>query len=127
MENTNQNLQEVIFNEEYGFETKIFNYNSARSSKGDYNSIEEYVSDLGAISPGMKRPLIQAYKICEELEEIIGQPINEYYVECTRSNQEKKVRKSSRYEMVKMLYEEAAKILKDDVEFRKVHEKLNKV
>ena len=124
MENTNQNLQEIIYDEKYGFETRIYNYNVARSSKGDYESIEEYVQDLGAISPGMKRPLIQAYKICEELEKIVGQPIDEYYVECTRSNKEKKVRKSSRYEMMKSLYLEASKILKDDMEFNMVHKKL---
>mgnify|MGYP002578585168 CR=1 FL=1 len=72
----------------------------------------------------MKRPLIQAYKICEELEKIVGQPIDEYYVECTRTNKAKKKTPSSRYEKIKQLYEEAERLALEDEQFHKLKQDL---
>ena len=61
------------------------------------------------VSPGMKRPMIQAYKIIEEVEKILGQRIDEFYVECTRTNKEKKKEKLSRKDYLLNLYTEAIK------------------
>lgn len=125
MEETNQNLQEVIFNEKYNFQTLIDQYNKQNMPNGKINNIENYVKELGTISPGMKRPLIQAFKICEELEKIVGQPINEYYVECTRSNKQEKKRKNSRLQNLKNLYKEAEQTLKDDPNYQRALKELN--
>lgn len=127
MEETNQNLQEILYDEKYNFVSIIDTYNRKNSPIDKITKIEDYVKEMGTISPGMKRPLIQAFKICEELEKIVGQPIDEYYVECTRSNKQKKVRKISRYERMLNLYSEANSILKDDIEFREVYEKLKEI
>lgn len=109
MEKTNKNLQEVLFDEQYSFGEIIRRFNS-NSLSTNYDSIEEYVSDLGGIAPGMKRPLIQAYKICDEVEKILGQRIDEYYVECTRTNKaEKKTKQKSRKEKLLSMYDEAMK------------------
>lgn len=123
LEETNQNLQEILYDETYGFQKKIEEYNKNHSGTGEFETIEEYVKELGAVSPGMKRPLIQAYKICDELEKIIGQPIDEYYVECTRTNRAEKKRTSSRYKKMQELYEEAIKTAGDDYEFKSAYEK----
>ncbi len=114
MEETNQNLQEIIFNEKYNFQNEIDKYNKEHLPSDKIVKIEDYVKELGTVSPIMKRPLIQAFKICEELEKIIGQPINEYYVECTRTNEKIKQRKNSRLENLKKLYQEAEQTLKND-------------
>lgn len=125
MEETNQNLQEVIFNEKYNFQALIDQYNKQNVPNDKINNIENYVKELGTISPGMKRPLIQAFKICEELEKIVGQPINEYYVECTRSNKQEKKRTNSRLQNLKNLYKEAEQTLKDDPNYQKALKELN--
>lgn len=124
MELTNQNLQEILFDEAYGFQKKIAEYNQKNSAIGDIETIEEYVKEMGMVSPGMKRPLIQAYKICEELEKIIGQPIDEYYVECTRTNRAEKKRTSSRYQKMETLYNEAIQTAREDQELKSVYQKL---
>ena len=124
MEKTNQNLQEILFNEEYNFQEAIANYNLENSPLQMYQNINEYVDDL-YVSPGMKRPIIQAYKIIEELEKIIKHPIDEYYVECTRTNLSKKGndgRSKSRYERIKDLYNSAKENVED-----KLKEMLNEI
>lgn len=113
LENTNQNLQEVLYDEKYRFIDIISDYNKENLPNDGLNTIEEYVENLGTVSPIMKRPLIRAYKICEEVEKIIGQRIDEYYVECTRTNKEKKVEKSSRQKHLMEVYDSAIKTESD--------------
>lgn len=113
MEKGNQNLQEIIYDEKYHFNDLIVEYNKNHMVDTDYHSIEDYVEDLGTVSPDMKRPLIRAYKICEEVEKILGQKIDEYYVECTRTNKEKKVESKSRQSRLLDLYNAAIKATTD--------------
>lgn len=112
MEKNNQNLQEVLYDEKYGFIDLIREYNKKNGCMSDYETIDDYVNDLAMVSPGMKRPMIQAYKICDEIEKILGQRIDEYYVECTRTNRDKNKKKtmSSRQEKLLSLYSEAIKV-----------------
>ncbi len=44
---------------------------------------DKYIKEL-VISPKAKRPLFQTYRLISELEKLMGRPIDEYYVECTR-------------------------------------------
>lgn len=113
LENSNKNLQEVLYDEHYRFIDLITLYNKEHSVDSSYNSIEDFVDNLGTVSPIMKRPLIRAYKICEELEKIMHQRIDEYYVECTRSNKQKKEEKSSRQKHLIETYEAAIKTESD--------------
>lgn len=122
MEKTNQNLQEIISNK--CFEEAIKEYNKEHSNGEKMNTIEEYVDSL-YVSPGMKRPLIQAYRIIEELKKIMGRPIDEYYVECTRTNKAQKKKTSSRFEKLKSLYDEAIKTTKDDTQLKLMRDELN--
>lgn len=120
MQKSNQNLMEIINDECYNFGELISEYN--KKDEIDL-SPEEYIEDL-YVSPGMKRPLIQAYKIIVEIEKILGKPIDEFYVECTRSNEQKKERTKSRYERLKEMYQKAEEFLKDDITYKKLHKEL---
>ena len=115
MEQTNQNFMEVVNDSKYGFQDIIRDYNYEQGVAFN-ESIEDYVANLGFVSPIMKRPMIQAYKICEEIEKITGHRIDEYYVECARTNKEqkgKKGMKSSRQDLVKEMLKEARKAAND--------------
>ncbi len=123
MHKTNQSLQEVLFSERYNFQEKIKEYNLEKSSN-DNLSIKEFVDDSFA-TPGMKRAIIQAYKIIDEIEDILKRPIDEYYIECTRTNREKKnVESKSRYQKTLELYKTAYDFMKEDKLFIELNEKL---
>lgn len=123
MEHSNMNLQEIIHAEEFNFQELIDNFNQTHSSKGKKETIEEYVDTL-YVNPGMRRGLIQAYKIIEELEKILKQPIDEFYVECARTNKEKKQPSQSRKEKLITLYKEAIKSTKEAREMKELLSRL---
>lgn len=102
MENTNCNLQEILYDEKYRLIDWIDEYNKENSDS--FDSVDDFLQENVAVSPIMKRPLIQAYTIICEVEKILGQPIDNYYVECARTNNEKKVPKDSRYQNLIELY-----------------------
>ncbi len=72
---------------------------------------KEYIDENLYVSPIMKRPLVQAYKIIEEIERIFKRPIDKYYIECARTNQAKKEPTNSRYNHIKDLYAACSKEL----------------
>lgn len=118
MMETNKNIQEIIYDPNYQFKENIQKYNKEHLQLDKNLSIEEYVTNLGFVSPGMKRPLIQAYKICEEIEKILNHRIDEYYVECSRTNKEKKGKageKSSRHQQLLTIYSEAIKVATGEI------------
>ncbi len=120
MRETNLNLMELIHDKKYGFEKKIeeasnrFN-DTFNTPEEKHAAIIDFV-DSCYVSPGMKRPLIQAMAIIEDVEKILQAPIDEYYVECTRTNKAEKAKKNSRKEMLETYYKEAKKIAKTEIE-----------
>ena len=114
MERTNFILMELINDDSFDFKKKIeeanqkVDYNFA-NKKEKHQAIVDFVDDC-YVSPGMKRPLIQTMAIIEDVEKIIGHPIDEYYVECTRSNKAKKGAKDSRQKDLIKKYDEAKKL-----------------
>lgn len=114
MERTNFILMELINDDSFDFKKKIeeanrkVDYNFA-NKKEKHQAIVDFVDDC-YVSSGMKRPLIQAMAIIEDVEKIIGHPIDEYYVECTRSNKTKKGVKDSRQKDLIKKYDEAKKL-----------------
>lgn len=128
MQNTNYNLMEILDVNRYNFKAVIENYNKQFGGiKVDENfEIEDYVNDLYA-SPMMKRSLIQAYKIIKELEKIVNHPIDEFYIECGRSNQQKKNRTNSRKIKLQNMYNEAIKLCKDEKIKQELKEKSNEL
>lgn len=115
MRNTNLNLQEILYSENYNV-MEVIDKENAKYQK-DYSSDEytlnDYIDDNVAVSPAFKRSIIQAYTIIQEIESIFKHPIDEYYVECTRTNKAQKKKTKSRYEKLKDLYKEAKKICQE--------------
>ena len=96
-------------------------------NKDSKDFVKNYINDL-YVSPGMKRPLIQSYKIIEELEKIIGNKIDEYYIECTRTNNEKdknKEKLSRKADLIKKC-KELTSILNNKVDVDEFKKLLNK-
>lgn len=127
MRETNLNLQEIINSEEYPFKKAIDEYNIRISNDNvDYKT---FIDENLYVSPMMKRSLIQAYKIIEEIERIFKRPINKYYIECARSNKQKKVPTDSRYKKIRDLYDACAKITDDlrnvNIDFKKLSNELD--
>ena len=108
MENTNYNLQEILYDEKYRLIDWVDSYNEEVTNT--YDSVEEFLKENVAVSPIMKRPLVQAYTIITEVEKILGRPIDKFYVECSRTNQEVKKPKDSRYQNLKEFYKNCKEI-----------------
>lgn len=122
MEKTNMNLQEILFHPDYRYSDIIDEYNSEYIVDG--LSLDDFLSENIAISPINHRPLVQAYKIIEEVERILNHKIDKYYIECTRTNKkEKNVQSTSRYDRIKELYSNC-KNLPFDVDLKELEEKL---
>lgn len=124
MHKTNQNLQEVLFSNRYGFQDKIKEFN-LNNSFGDKLTLKEFVDESYAI-PGMKRAIIQSYKIIDEIEDILKRPIDEYYIECTRTNRSNIKESKTRYQNTVELYKAAYNLMKEDKLFLELNEKLKK-
>lgn len=103
MRNTNLNLMEILNSYDYPFFDAIDEYNK----KVDIDCLDfrSYIEENLYVSPMMKRALIQAYRLIEEIERIFKRPINKYYIECTRTNKAKKKPSNSRYQHLVELYD----------------------
>lgn len=116
MRNTNATLQQIMYDPMYRLIDIVDRYNSENSIQADGLSLEEFIDSSIFVSPIMKRPMIQAYRIIEEIEKIMGRPIDEYYIETTReNNRDKKWKKkptNSRYSSLKSLYENSKDMMK---------------
>lgn len=112
MRNTNMNLQEILYHPDYRLIDRIDAYNS--SYVPDTNvSLEEFINENINVSPLIKRPIIQSIKIIDEIEKIFGQKIDEFYIECTRTNKAVRKKTKSRYEEIKDLYASIGKTIQD--------------
>lgn len=118
MERTGQTMMAVLHNKKYGFEEQLDRIRAEKlggASSDPEQQVMDYIDDL-YVSPLMKRPLIQAWRIIKEVQDkILHAPIDEFYVECTRvTNSGKKGQKAkSRYEVVKSFLEDAKKTVED--------------
>lgn len=130
MRKTNYNLQEILHNNEYGFMEYIDKYNRSEMDNTtiDYKS---FIDENLYVSPGMKRSLIQTYSIIEEIEHILKQPIDKYYIECNRSNKALKEETKTRISKTIDLYNECIKGASDFKDFNinvnHLKEKLNDI
>jgi len=109
MRKTNLNLQQIILGEEYHYIEIIDDYNNSLYKDDELNVIN-FIDDNLYVSPIMKRTLIQAYNIIEEVEKILGTKLDEYYIETSRTNKIRKQASNSRYETLKELYQECRKV-----------------
>lgn len=127
MEQTTLNLQEILFSPIYEGNNAIDEYNKQYvvNTKAD---LMTFIDENLTISPIYTRALVQTYKLIEEIENILGQKIDYYVVECTRTH-EKPGAKKSRYENLKELFKECHKLAKEemlDADITKLTDELEK-
>ena len=116
---TNLNLQEILYSDRFKLSEVIDEYNKQFLYTESKNKDEEFVEFLEenlSLSPIYYRAFLQTYKLIEEIEDILKQPIDQYVIEVTRTNKElkgKKGIKKSRYDSIKEIYKEASKLNSD--------------
>ena len=110
---TGENLMEIINDPKFSFAQQINERQEAyvpelKQGAPKLDQVKAAVDDL-YVSPSLKRPLIQAYEIVDEVNRILPMPVSEYYVECTRGEdfKQKGKKKPSRLENLLHLYAEA--------------------
>lgn len=121
MEETNYNLMELINNDQYDFKKQIEEANEIKEDISDKKIQHEHMLEFvnnEYVSPGMKRSIIQAMAIIDDVEKILGKKIDEYYIECTRTSKAEKKRTASRKEQLLKLYEQAKELTIADIKDR---------
>lgn len=122
---TTLNFQQLLFDPNYNFNRVIDEYNESILSDKNDDNFETFIDEHIYTSPIMKRPLIQAYKIIEEVEKILGQKIDKYYIECARYHGAKEVKKS-RYNNLKELYKNCVNLAQQfNINMKALNEKLD--
>lgn len=126
MRSTNMNLQEIINYQDYNFLELINKENQKNQINDEEYTVNDYIDDNLIISPSFKRSLIQSYNIIKEIEKIFNRPIDEYYVECNRSNKQAKKVTSSRYEKIKSIYKNCEEIAREyNIDMQRLHHELD--
>ena len=128
MRKTNLNLQEILYLKDYRLIDAINEYNEEFISDNKKMDIKEYLDEFVTISPLYKRPLIQSYHIIEEIETIFNRPIDEYYIECTRTNKAEKKASVSRYDNLKRLYNACkgnTQLINEKIDFDELNKSLD--
>ena len=97
MYDTNENFNQIIYSEEYGFKEQLFKEQDA-AVKPNYSSVRELY-----LSPAVKRAVWQSLKIVNEIVKINGKAPLGIYIESTRTD-DKKTRTKTRYEKLALLY-----------------------
>lgn len=111
MENTNLNLQEILYHPDYRY-IDIIEKENQNILGEEIEDFRSFIDENIYVSPIMKRSLIQSYLIIEEVEKILHSKIDKYYIECARTK-EKSKRSKSRYEKIKELLNECKSIAKN--------------
>lgn len=108
MYETENNFMQIINDDKYNFQEMIQEFNNnEESTKLNYSIVDEL-----ATSPATKRGIYQALKVVEELVDYIGYEPKNISIEMAR-NEEEKVRKDSRKDYIKKLYDSCKSSIDD--------------
>lgn len=115
LKHSNLNFMEIINYEDVDGNKPFIDLINEENDEIECNDPEKYIEQQ-YVSPGMKRTLIQAYKIIKEIEDkILKQKIDKYYIECTRTNKSPKKRSDSRLDKLIALYNDATDICEKEL------------
>ena len=81
---TNQNLQEIIFNSNYTLQEELEKLQQNENKEITYQNVEELYC-----SPSVKRAVWQTIKIINEIKNLMGNAPEKIFVEVTRHDEEK--------------------------------------
>lgn len=98
---TNQNLQQIIFNSNYSLQDELAKLNEIGSQEITYDAVENM-----ACSPAVKRGVWQSLKIIKEIDNIMGRMPSRIFIEVARTDEEKgeQGRKLSRKDNLYKIY-----------------------
>lgn len=116
---TNYNFMELMSNN-FNLIKKIDEFNKKDNNSERFN-IYDYVNEL-YVSPSIKRPIIQAYKLAMEIKKINCTDPKKVFIEMARGGGEKGKKTEKRKDKIKKYYEE----FKKDENYKLIIEKLNK-
>ena len=97
--NTNQNLNEILYNEKYNFTSLIAEENGEESKEITYKDIEELY-----VSPAVRRGIWQSLIMADEYINAIGKMPDKVFIEVTREKDDKHEQKASRKKRLLELY-----------------------
>ncbi|WP_311696326.1 type II CRISPR RNA-guided endonuclease Cas9 [Sneathia sanguinegens] len=115
---TNYNFMELMSNK-FNLIEKIEEFNKKDNNSEKFN-IYDYVNEL-YVSPSIKRPIIQAYKLAMEIKKINCADPKKVFIEMARGGGEKGKKTEKRNAKIKKYYEE----FKKDENYKLIIEKLN--
>jgi len=81
---TNKNLNEILFDKDYGFEDMIREENGENDTKVDYEDVAKLY-----VSPSVRRGIWQSLKMADEYVERIGKAPDKIFIEVTREEGKK--------------------------------------
>ena len=81
---TNENLNEILYDENYTFQEALKSENDVENEKADYSSVEELY-----VSPAVRRGIWQTLCIIDEYVREIGRTPDKIFVEVTREDGKK--------------------------------------
>jgi CRISPR-associated endonuclease Csn1 len=113
---SSDNFMEAI--QKYNYISLIEEWNKKNMDLDPNSGVADFVDEL-YINPQSKRAIIQTYHILDELKRILKVPNFDnfkYFIEFARTNKAEKKRTNPRYQIVKKMLEDAAKISKEDYE-----------
>ncbi len=96
---TNQNLNEILYNENYDFIQQIAKENGEQSTEITYEDIENLY-----VSPAVRRGIWQSLVMSDEYIKAIGCAPKKIFIEVTRENKNKPLRTVSRKKRLQELY-----------------------
>lgn len=97
--NTNKNLNEILYGDEYSFAAAIDELNGGADGEVTYDTLREM-----RLSPSVRRGVWQAIKMTDECVRTVGRLPEKIFVEVTRGGGKKGERKQSRKEQLMQLY-----------------------
>lgn len=122
---TNMNLNEILFDERYGFRRAIEAENGGGIDRLSYEDVEDLY-----VSPKVRRGVWQALQMADEYIAAVGRAPDKVFVEVTRGDDNKKERTQSRLKQLQALYQDVKEYddlkhsLKDESEVRLKQERL---
>lgn len=98
LEETNENLQEILNNEKYGFNQKIADFNNTLTAD---KTTDEQIEDILDSTPAlMRRSIIQTLAVVDDVIKAAGKAPQKIMMEVTRTDGKKEETKS-RYDQLK--------------------------
>ena len=98
LEETNENLQEILNNKKYGFNQKIADFNNTLTAD---KTTEEQIEDILSSTPAlMRRSIIQTLAVVDDVIKAAGKAPQKIMMEVTRTDGKKEETKS-RYDQLK--------------------------